>query len=137
VVLIGLLLASGEALAEAQRALLSAAHHPGVTAGCFTLESDDDCGQHMVTESVLCYDDEGNPGEYCIPFRMIAAETHKCVMTQSAGNDRCQLAHDLVCAEVIVGECSEGACAYTTTFGPCCHTAELTGMACNASAVAE
>jgi hypothetical protein len=136
-VLIGSFLIYGEALGEGPRSLSRAPHEPGFTAGCFTLESDDDCGQHQVTESVLCYDDGGDPGEYCIPFRMIAAETHKCVATQSAGSDRCQLAHDPVCAETILGECVDGSCVYTTTFGPCCHTAELTGMACNASAIAD
>jgi len=128
----------GSALAagEAPRRVLTAARavpSSDLTAGCWTLVSDEDCGAHQVTEAVLCYDGDGNPGEYCIPFNMIAAETHKCATTGSTGNDRCELAAEKVCATTIIGECSGGSCVYTSHAGPCCHTAELTGMACNPS----
>ena len=134
-----LVLWTGHALAgEPRFSVVRAEPSPNLRAGCWTLVSDEDCGAHQVTEAVLCYDDDGNPGEYCIPFRMTAAETNKCASTGSAGSDRCQLAHEQVCATVIIGECFDGFCAYTTSQGPCCNTAELTGMACNPSdAVAE
>ncbi len=133
-----LVLAAGQALAgEPRLKFVRADPSPNLTAGCWTLVSDEDCGAHLVTEAVLCYDEDGDPGEYCIPFRMIAAETNKCASTNSGGSDRCELAHEQVCATVIIGECFEGSCQYTTSFGPCCNTAELTGMACNPSRGAE
>ncbi len=135
VLIVSFVLGAGHVFAaeEGPKRLVRAAQQPKFTAGCWTLVSDEDCGAHQVTEAVLCYDDDGDPGEYCIPFRMIAAETHKCASTTSAGSDRCELAHEQVCATTIIGECVDGSCQYTTNLGPCCHTAELTGMACNPS----
>ncbi len=91
-----LVLWTGHALAgQPRKALVRAEPSLLLSAGCWTLVSDDDCGAHQVTEAVLCYDEDGDPGEYCIPFRMIAAETNKCASTGSAGSD-------LVGAAVIV-----------------------------------
>ena len=123
----------------AERAITRAAlGPPQFTAGCWTLESDDDCGAHQIGPAVTCFDSEGNPGQECILLETIAAETTKCVATESAGSDRCQLAQNPVCAVRIERWCDDGVCKESTSLEPCCPTHALTGKACNSTrAVAE
>ena len=109
--------------------------NPALTRGCYTLVSDEDCGANQIGDVVICEDSAGNPGEPCILLETIAAETSKCVATSSAGNDRCQLAEEPACALRIVGQCNGAWCEYTTTQGPCCPTAILTGRSCGAADV--
>ena len=106
--------------------------NPGFTPGCYTLESDEDCGENQISDVIICVDEDGNDGDPCIVLETIAAETSKCVATASAGSDRCQLDEELACAQRIDGHCDGATCVYTSSLGPCCPTAILTGLSCGA-----
>jgi hypothetical protein len=122
---------------KAARSFSAGDSHPDLTTQCRTLESDDDCGAHQIGPAVTCFDSEGNPGEECILLETIAAETTKCVATESAESDRWQLKEDPVCALRIERYCNDGSCIeLPLVFAPCCPTHELTGKACNRTGAA-
>ena len=117
----------------APASLARARPNPGFTTACYTLESDEDCGENQISDVIICVDEDGNDGNPCIVLETIAAETSKCVATSSAGSDRCQLDEEPACALRIEGQCNGATCVYTSSLGPCCPTAILTGRSCGAA----
>ncbi len=130
-------MAAGGVALKVARSFTEGDSNPDFTTQCWTLESDDDCGAHQIGPAVTCFDSNGDPGEECILVETIAAETTKCVETESAGSDRCQLKQDPVCAVRIERYCDDGSCIeLPLILGPCCPTHELTGKACNPTGAA-
>ena len=136
--LVAALLAVQTAQAGSAERTFRRAPDPNLSAACFTVERDLDCGSNQIGPGVTCADSEGNAGDTCILLETIAAPTYKCTQTQSAGNTRCELATQQVCATRIERWCDDGICMQQVSAEPCCSTHALTGLACNASdAVAE
>ncbi len=136
--LVAALLAAQTAQAGPAERVLRRAPDPRLSAACFTVERDLDCGSNQIGPGVTCADSEGNAGDTCILLETIAAPTYRCAQTQSRGSTRCELATQQVCATRIERWCDDGICLQQISAQPCCSTHALTGLACNPSdAIAE
>ena len=132
-VLVAALLAAQTAQAGSADRRLQRAPNPRLSAACFTVERDLDCGSNQIGPGVTCADSEGNAGDTCILLETIAAPTYRCAQTQSRGSTRCELATQQVCATRIERWCDDGICMQQISAQPCCSTHALTGLACNPS----